>query len=105
MGAHPVQVILPEKLAEEIDALVGRDGRSAFLVETAEAEVRRRLGNASQAEEKKKRLQAFLRDDMPAWKDEDHPELADGAYAWVKKMRQGSDRRIPDDGLSGAVTK
>ena len=88
MGVHSVQVSLPEKLVEEIDALVGRAGRGAFLATTAEAELRRRLGTAAEREERKKRLLAFLRDEAPAWKDVDHPELADGAYAWVKKMWQ-----------------
>ncbi len=76
MGTVRAHVVMPQKLAEEIDQLVGPRGRSAFLVQTAEAEVKRR------------RLLAFLESDVPAWKDEDHPELADGAYAWVKKMRQ-----------------
>ena len=76
MGTVRVHVVMPQKLAEDIDELVGPRGRSAFLVGLAQAEVRKR------------RLLAFIEDDTPAWKDEDHPELADGAYAWVKKMRQ-----------------
>lgn len=89
MGTQRMHVVFPQKLMEEIDELVGPRGRSAFLVETAQAEIRKR------------KLLAFLESDVPVWKDEDHPELADGAYAWVKKMRGESDRRIPDDGLAG----
>lgn len=76
MGNVRAHVVMPQKLATEIDELVGPRGRSAFLVETAEAEVKRR------------RLLAFLESDVPAWNDEDHPELADGAAAWVRKTRQ-----------------
>ena len=64
----------------EIDALVGPRGRSAFLVETARNAVRR------------KKLLEFLNSDEPAWKDENHPELAEGAAKWVRKLRADSDR-------------
>jgi hypothetical protein len=73
-------VLLPEDLVREIDALVGPRGRSAFLVETARDAVRR------------KKLLEFLNSDEPAWKDEDHPELAEGAAEWVRKLRAESDR-------------
>ena len=102
MGAHPIQVSLPEKLVAEIDALVGRDGRSDFVAKTAEAEIRRLRPSPVEAEERKRRLLALLQEDAPVWKDEVHPELADGAYAWVKKLRKESDKRIPDDEVSGA---
>ena len=42
MGSLRTHVILPEKLVAEIDALVGQRGRSAFLAEVAEREVKRR---------------------------------------------------------------
>jgi len=72
-------ILLPEDLLREIDALVGPRGRSAFLVETARNEVRRH------------RLLQFLRSKDPAWKDEDHPELALGAANWVRKLRAESE--------------
>jgi len=72
--------LLPEDLVREIDALVGPRGRSAFLVETARKEVRRQ------------KLLEFLKSDEPAWKDEDHPELAEGAAKWVRRLRAASDR-------------
>ena len=31
--------------------------------------------------------------DAPIWKDEDHPELKNGAYAWVRQMRDDDDQR------------
>jgi hypothetical protein len=68
-------ILLPEDLLREIDALVGPRGRSAFLVETARNEVRRH------------RMLQFLQSEDPAWKDEDHPELANGSGNWVRKLR------------------
>lgn len=70
-------IVLPAKLVEEIDALVGPRGRSAFLVETAEKELRRR------------RLLKFLENEEPAWKEENHPDIAEvGAAAWVHNLRR-----------------
>lgn len=68
-------ILLPDDLVREIDSLVGPRGRSAFLVETARNEVRRH------------RLLQFLQSKDPAWKDKDHPELADGTGNWVRKLR------------------
>jgi len=82
MGMQRAHIVLPDELIEEIDSVVGPRGRSAFLVETARAELRRR------------QLLSFLRSDEPAWKEEDHPELASGSSAWVKSLREESDQRI-----------
>jgi hypothetical protein len=38
-------------------------------------------------------LQLFKRK-QPIWKHEDHPELKDGAAAWVFKMRAESEARF-----------
>ena len=83
MGSHRAHIVLPQELIEEIDSVVGPRGRSAFLVETARAELRRR------------RLLTFLRDDQPAWNESDHPELGAGSGAWVKRIRSESEKRIP----------
>ena len=83
MGTQRAHIVLPDELVDEIDSLVGPRGRSAFLVETARAELRRR------------KLLAFLRSDHPAWQAKDHPELASGTSAWVKNLRRQSDARIP----------
>jgi hypothetical protein len=74
-------IIIPTDLLQEIDALVGPRGRSSFLLETAREEVRRR------------KLLRFLESDDPAWKAEDHPELAGGASAWVAQVRSQSEER------------
>jgi hypothetical protein len=70
-------VILPARLAQEIDKITGPRGRSAFLVESAEKEIRRI------------KLEAFLDGKETAWKMESHPELAElGAAACVRNQRQ-----------------
>jgi hypothetical protein len=83
MGSQRAHIILPQELIKEIDAVVGPRGRSAFLVETARAELRRR------------RLLTLLRNDQPAWSDRDHPELSAGAGAWVKQIRSEGEKLVP----------
>jgi hypothetical protein len=79
MGSQRAHIVLPDELIAEIDSLVGPRGRSAFLVETARAELRRR------------NLLSFLRSDRPAWQKQDHPELVSGSAAWVRKLRRESE--------------
>jgi hypothetical protein len=74
--AKRAHILLPQELVGEIDEIVGPGKRSAFLVETARAEIRRR------------KLLQFLESDEPAWKQEDHPELARGSAAWIRGLRQ-----------------
>lgn len=76
MATVRTHVVLPEQLIKDIDALVGKRGRSEFLAEVAAREV------------KKRRLLKLLNEPGPIWKDEDHPELKDGSAAWVSKMRR-----------------
>jgi hypothetical protein len=80
MQTRRAHILLPEDLAREIDALAGRRGRSAFLVETAREEVRRR------------KLLRFLEQESPAWQEDDHPELAKGAAKFVREFRQKNER-------------
>ena len=75
-------VLLPEKLAIEIDKIAGPRGRTAFLIESAEKEVRRL------------KLLAFLDDAKPAWKETNHPELTTvGSSSWVRSQRQRKSNR------------
>jgi hypothetical protein len=83
MATIRTHVILPAEVLREIDALVGQRGRSAFLAEVAQQEVRRR------------KLLAVLDRDEPAWKAKDHPELKRGAAAWISKMRR-SEQKLRD---------
>jgi hypothetical protein len=81
MRTRRAHILLPEDLAREIDALAGRRGRSAFLVETAREEVRRR------------KLLRFLEQDSPTWREEDHPEMAKGTAKWVRNLRRENEGR------------
>jgi hypothetical protein len=84
MSTKRAHVLVPEDLLQEIDALVGPRGRSSFLVETARREVRRQ------------KLLRFLEgEDEPVWKSKDHPELAESAADWVRKLRAESEARKP----------
>ncbi len=83
MATTRTHVLLPAEVLREIDALVGQRGRSAFLAEVAQQEVRRR------------KLLALLDRKDPAWKAKDHPELKRGAAAWISKMRR-SEQRLRD---------
>jgi len=83
MMARRAHILLPEDLIREIDSLVGTRGRRAFPVETARREARRHW------------LLEFLESQASAWKDENHPELAGGAGAWVRHLR------VEDEVVSG----
>jgi len=61
MKRQRTHILLPQALLRDIDSMVGPRGRSAFLVETAQEEV------------KSRKLLQFLENDEPAWKDGDHP--------------------------------
>ena len=63
MEKRRTHVVIPEVLVAEIDAVVGKRGRSQFLVQAATFEIKRR------------RQQAALKQALGAWKAEDHPEL------------------------------
>jgi hypothetical protein len=77
-------VILPIDVVADIDKLVGKRGRSAFLTEVARDEIQRRQQRNA------------LRAAKGAWKDDDHPELKDGAEAWVNQMRSESEVRFQE---------
>ena len=70
-------------LAAELDKLAGPGHRSEFAAEVLQREVKRR------------RLMELLASPEPVWKDADYPELADGASAWVQRIRRDSDARVP----------
>lgn len=75
-------IVIPEQLAEEIDTLVGKRGRSSFLTEAAWKEVRRL------------RMLSALEEASGAWKDKDHPELKGGAAKYVEKIRKEDEKRF-----------
>jgi hypothetical protein len=77
-------VILPVDVVADIDKLVGKRGRSAFLTELAQREIKLR------------HQREVLHEIAGAWKHEDHPELAQGAAAWVRQMRSLDNRRFEE---------
>jgi hypothetical protein len=77
-------VILPVDVVADIDKLVGKRGRSAFITEIARDEIQRRQQRNA------------LRAARGAWKDQDHPELKDGSAAWVSQMRSESETRFQE---------
>ena len=75
-------VILPVDLVADIDKLVGKRGRSAFIAEVTREEILRR------------RQRAALARVAGVWKDKDHPELKDGSVKWVEQMRNEAEDRF-----------
>lgn len=75
-------VPIPQQLAAAIDKIAGQKQRAAFIVDLVEREIRRREQRDA------------LREAAGSWKDEDHPELAEGAEQWVQRMRQESAKRF-----------
>jgi hypothetical protein len=82
MSNRRTHVIMPEQLVAEIDSLVGRRGRSQFLVGAATYELKRQ------------RQLAVLRAATGAWKLADHPKLKGGSVAYQRKLRAESERRL-----------
>ena len=82
MHTKRTHVILPELLVDQIDRLVGKRGRSRFLAEVAEREIARL-----------RQVRALERA-AGAWKDEDHPELKEGAARWIETLRAQDEERF-----------
>jgi Arc/MetJ-type ribon-helix-helix transcriptional regulator len=82
MNTKRTHIVIPQQLVAEIDTLVGKRCRSAFLTQAAEKELMRL-----------RQIKA-LESVAGSWKDKDHPELKEGAAKWVKKLRQEYDQRF-----------
>ena len=79
-------IVIPGQLAQEIDAVVGKRGRSSFLM-------------AAMHELSRLRQLHAIENIAGFWKDKDHPEFKEGAVKWVAKQRQLDERRaskLPD---------
>lgn len=75
-------ILIPANMLREIDSIVGPRGRSAFLLEAAREELRRR------------KLLRFLESDDPVWQDKAHPGLSPDTAKWVRTLRSESDVRV-----------
>ena len=82
MNTKRTHIVISQQLVAEIDTIVGKRGRSAFLTQAAEKELMRL-----------RQIKA-LESAVGSWKDKDHPELKQGAAGWVKKLRQEYDQRF-----------
>lgn len=87
-----IHVILPDKLLEEIDELVGKRKRSEFIADAAEKELKRQ--HRIQAA---KRAGGSLRDaeTPPEWK------TSEGAAKWVRSIRRWPEHWSSTDDASG----
>ncbi len=84
MATYRTLVSMPPDVVEEIDKAVGMKNRSKFLTDVARRELKRQ------------EQMSALADAAGSWKDKDHPELAQGAVAFVSQMRHEGDRRFAD---------
>jgi hypothetical protein len=76
---NKAHLVSPQDLLHAVDKLVGKRGRSKFVVEATRKELKRIQF-----------LQA-LREAAGSWKDENHPELREkGIYQWVREQRESS---------------
>ncbi len=82
MNTKRTHIVIPQELVAEIDIIVGKRARSAFLIQAAKKELLRL------------RQLSALEAAVGCWKDEDHPELQKGAAIWVKELRQEYDQRF-----------
>ena len=82
MSHKRTHIVIPEEMADEIDRIVGKRGRSQFLVEAAQREIRRL------------RMIRAVERAVGSWKATDHPELKQGAASWVRKVRQEEEKQL-----------
>ena len=84
-----VHLTLPEDIVEAVDGLVGTGGRSQFIADAVELELRRRRLSAALEE-----MNGSLADVViPGW------ETRESAAAWVRALRRGE----PLPGFSIAI--
>jgi hypothetical protein len=75
-------VPIPQRIAAGIDKIAGSKHRAHFVVEVLETELQRREQLAA--------LDAAA----GCWKDEKHPELANGSEEFIRELRSGAGRRL-----------
>jgi hypothetical protein len=85
--------LIPANMLREIDSIVGPRGRSAFLLEAAREELRRR------------KLLRLLESDDPIWQDKDHPDLSPDTAKWVRTLRSESEVRVANFAVAANTGK
>ncbi|MEE8390625.1 MAG: hypothetical protein V3S14_07500 [Anaerolineae bacterium] len=76
-----INVTFPVEVLELVDSVVQPRERNRFIVQATEEAARR---------ERLRHVLAQLRDEGPAWRDEDHPELAtpEDIDRWIRQLRE-----------------
>ena len=77
-------VPIPQRIAAGIDKIVGQKHRARSIVEVLEAELQR----CEQL--------AALEGAAKCWKDENHPELANGSEAFIRELRDRATHRLEE---------
>jgi hypothetical protein len=75
-------VPVPQRIAAAIDKITGPKHRARFVVEVLETELRRREQLAA------------LEESAGCWKDENHPELANGPEPFIRDLRSRAVDRL-----------
>lgn len=80
-------LLLPEKLLEEVDRFAGPRGRSRFVAEALEAKLKR------------ERLRVAIRETAGILKAEDYPYWAtsEDVVEWVRALRREGTEEMVDD--------
>lgn len=71
-----VNFLLPVDLLEELGKTVSKREQSTMVAEAIRKELKRL------------KLRKALESSFATWKDKDHPELADGTDAFIRKIRK-----------------
>lgn len=82
MRAPRTMVPIPQRIAVGIDKIAGPKHRAHFIVEVLETELLRREQLAA------------LEDAAGCWKDENHPELANGPEHFIRALRDQATHRL-----------
>lgn len=75
-------VPIPQRIAARIDKIAGQKHRAHFIVEVLESELQRHEQLAA------------LEDAAGCWKDENHPELANGTEPFIRALRDKAALRL-----------
>jgi hypothetical protein len=75
---------IPQRIAVGIDKITGPKNRARFVVEVLENELQRREQRAA------------FHAAAGCWKDEDHPELANGSEAFIRDLRDRAKDRLEE---------
>ena len=82
-----INVVMPASLVAELRRLLPPRERSRFIV-------RATADRLLQLKQRK-----ALEEAVGAWKDENHPELADGVEAWRDELRRATQERWKEMGI------